>query len=188
MWYIIWNTPFSGCCFAWHSVDNFRMWPEDGVFVHEIIHCVYDLLYITASFWDQHTAYNFKKSFIADRASCLTSFCKIHTGGCVWCDSFRLMCSVLHARLLRKQGWMLKYMIVLSVHVYDRKALCVCVSLRGQMKEHDALQHNQVLVSQLSFWNSITVSAVLKLVENSFSSSADMSNDLSSKHADHKHT
>lgn len=37
------------------------MWPEDGVFVHEIIHCAYDLLYITASFWEQHTVYNFKK-------------------------------------------------------------------------------------------------------------------------------
>lgn len=73
---------------------------------------------------------------------------------------------------------MLKYMIVLSVHVYGRKALCVCVSLRGQMEVHDALQHNQVLVGQLSLWNSVTVSAVLKLVKNSFSSSADMSNDL----------
>jgi len=42
---------------------------------------------------------------------------------------------------------MLKYMIVLSVHVYDCVCVCVCVSLRGQMKVHDVLQHNGVWAS-----------------------------------------
>lgn len=34
--------------------------------------------------------------------------------------------------------------------VRQKGPVCVCVSLRGQMEVHDALQHNQVLVGQLS--------------------------------------